>query len=82
MVREAKREVVSVAKMLKGAGWRAQPRVRIGYPLPELLREVDRTRAELLAIGARGGGGVERLLLGSIAEGILNRCRVPILLAR
>ena len=81
-VREAERDVVRVARMLRRAGWRAQPTVRIGHPLPELLREVDRTRADLLVIGARGVGGVERLLLGSIAEGALNRCRVPILLVR
>jgi nucleotide-binding universal stress UspA family protein len=82
MVRKAKRDVVIVARMLRRAGWRAQPAVRIAHPLPELLREVERTRADLLVIGARGVGGVERLLLGSVAEGVLNRCRVPILLVR
>ncbi len=51
------------------AGWRAQPAVRIADPLPELLREVERTRADLLVIRARGVGGVERLLLGRTRVG-------------
>jgi nucleotide-binding universal stress UspA family protein len=82
MVREAKRDVAIVVKMLRQTGWSAQPTVRIAHPLPEVLREVDRARADLLVIGARGVGGVDRLLLGSVAEGVVNRCRVPILLVR
>jgi nucleotide-binding universal stress UspA family protein len=54
----------------------------MAHPLPGLVREVNRVRADLLVIGARGVGGAERLLLGSIADGALNRCRVPILLVR
>jgi nucleotide-binding universal stress UspA family protein len=82
MVRKAQRDVVMVTKVLRQAGWSARPTVRIAYPLPALLSEVYRTRADLLVIGARGVGGVERLLLGSTAEGVLSRCRVPILLVR
>lgn len=82
VVREAYHDVETVAKTLKESGWVAQPIVRIGYPLPELLREVARTRARLRVVGARGIGEIERLLLGSVAEGALTRCRVPILIVR
>jgi nucleotide-binding universal stress UspA family protein len=33
-------------------------------------------------VGARGTGGITRLLLGSVAEGVLNRGRLPILVVR
>jgi nucleotide-binding universal stress UspA family protein len=82
IVREAQHDVDNVARIVERSGWKAQAVVRIGHPLPTLLREVQRTRAQLLVIGARGVGGVERLLLGSVAEGVLNRCPVPVLLAR
>ena len=54
----------------------------IGHPRPELSREVDRTRADLLIVGAWGISEVEPLLLGSVAESALNRCPLPILLVR
>jgi nucleotide-binding universal stress UspA family protein len=81
-VRGARRGVERAAAQLRTAGWRVRPVVRVGHPLPELLREVERRRADLLVIGAQGVSGVKRLLLGSVADGVLNRCRIPILLAR
>jgi len=81
-VREGERDVEVVATLLEDRGWKTWRVVRIGYPLPELLRVVDRTNADVLAIGARGVGGIEGLLLGSVAEGALNRCSAPTLLVR
>jgi nucleotide-binding universal stress UspA family protein len=43
---------------------------------------VAATRAQLLVVGARGTSGVRHLLLGSVAEGALNRCPVAVLVAR
>jgi len=78
----ARHEVARLAEGLRRSGWKVQPLVRVGHPVPGLLRVAADTRAQLLAIGARGIGGVERLLLGSVAEGVLNRARVSVLVAR
>jgi len=59
-----------------------RPLVRTGAPLAELLAAVGAARASLLVVGARGAGGVARLLLGSTAEGALARCPVPVLIVR
>jgi len=40
---------------------------------------VDGAKAHLLVVGARATSGVKRALLGSVAVGALNRCRVPVL---
>jgi nucleotide-binding universal stress UspA family protein len=37
-------------------------------------------RADLLVVGARGVTGLTHMLLGSVAEGALNRSSVPILI--
>jgi nucleotide-binding universal stress UspA family protein len=50
--------------------------------LRELIDTVHTSRAELLVVGARGTSGVRRLLLGSVAEGVLSWSPVPVLLAR
>ena len=80
--RQARREVAGAAVLLKRAGWRARGVVREGVPLAEVLREAAASRADLLVVGARGTGGLARLLLGSVAEGVLDHSPVPVLLVK
>jgi nucleotide-binding universal stress UspA family protein len=80
--RAARRTLNRAAQELKRAGWRTRTQLRTGEPLRELIDSVGRSQAELLVVGARGTSGVRHLLLGSVAEGILNRSPVPVLLAR
>jgi len=80
--RQARREVSEAAVLLKRAGWSARGVVREGVPLAEVLREAAASRADLLVVGARGTGGLARLLLGSVAEGALDRSPVPVLLVK
>ena len=79
-LRRARREAEAAALRLRQAGWRARAVVRIGTPLPELLRTVREEKARLLALGARGAGGVSRLLLGSVAHGALKQSPVAVLI--
>jgi nucleotide-binding universal stress UspA family protein len=78
----AKRDVARVAASLTRAGWTVRTSIRSGTPLDELLDAVTSTRSGTLVVGARGGGGLERLLLGSVAEGALNHSPVPVLVVR
>jgi nucleotide-binding universal stress UspA family protein len=78
----AERALETAVKQLEAAGWKVRPVVRRGPPLAELLATVEGSDADVLVVGSRGSGGVERLLLGSVAEGALNSSRVPVLVAR
>lgn len=78
----AQREVDAAARRLTQVGWKTRTGVRLGVPLPELLASVKTAGADTLVLGARGVGGVERLLLGSVAEGALTRASVPVLLVK
>jgi nucleotide-binding universal stress UspA family protein len=76
----ARRHLETARQQLARAGWRVRAEVRTGRPLEELL---DASRnADVLVVGARGVGGVERLLLGSVAEGAVSRAQVPVLVVR
>src|SRR5262245_38753509 len=81
-MRRAQREVDRVVRQLEQAEWKARGEVRLGVPIDELLRTVKATRADLLVLGARGSGGVERLLLGSVADKALRHSPVPVLIVR
>jgi nucleotide-binding universal stress UspA family protein len=67
---------------LEARGWRAEREVRNGAPLDNLLRAAVEHRADLLVVGARGVSGVERVLLGSVADRALDRSPVPVLIVR
>ena len=78
----ANKDLARAQASLTRAGWRVRTRVTAGAPLRDLLATVDSAGADLLVVGARGGSGVRHLLLGSVADGALNRCPVPVLMVR
>jgi nucleotide-binding universal stress UspA family protein len=68
--------------VLRRAGWSVRSAIRWGIPIEELLAASRASDAHVLVVGARGTGGVARMLLGSVAEGALSRSRVPVLIVR
>jgi len=47
-----------------------------------LVEEAKRWQAELIVIGTHGHSGFSRLLLGSVAEGVVRIAPIPVLLLR
>ena len=78
----ARKELDAAAEKLGRAGWATRPLVRVGVPAPELLRAVKAVQADVVVVGARGVGGLERLLLGSVAEAVLTASPVPVLVVK
>lgn len=78
----ALRDLERASKALTAKGWSVQQVVTEGAPLRDLLATVNRVGADLLVVGARGTTGLQYLLLGSVAEGALNQCPVPVLVVR
>ncbi|MGE0159793.1 MAG: universal stress protein [Gemmatimonadales bacterium] len=81
-VKIARRALLAPARALTAAGWKVEATVTTGAPLEDLLKVVGDGRAHVLAVGARGTGGVKQLLVGSVADGALDRSPVPVLIAR
>jgi len=67
------------AEQLRKAGWRVRGQVRIGAPLYELLRSADESRADALVVGATSRLSMVKGLIGSVADGAVNRSAVPVL---
>jgi nucleotide-binding universal stress UspA family protein len=81
-MRRTRREMQVVVARLTSAGWSSRMEVRSGAPLAELLDAVEQCGGDLLVVGARAARGLERALLGSVAEGALNLSPVPVLVVR
>src|SRR5258705_13676129 len=59
----------AAVRTVEKRGWRAQASVRTGVPLAEILQAGKEARADLPGLGARGTGGLARVLPGSGADG-------------
>jgi nucleotide-binding universal stress UspA family protein len=81
-IRTAKAQQERAAAKLRGRGWRVKMVVTLGEPLRELLAAAGSARAHVVVVGARGGSRVRQLLLGSVADGVLNHCPATVLVVR
>ncbi len=82
---EGERLLAAAAEAARAAGVAAEaclvetatPAERISAALVD---EAASWRADLVVLGARGRGAVERLLLGSMADGVARRATIAVLL--
>jgi nucleotide-binding universal stress UspA family protein len=74
--------LAAAVSRLKDAGWSARAELVTGAPLDQILKAAGRANADVLVLGARGVSGMERALLGSVANGALNRSPIPVLVVR
>jgi nucleotide-binding universal stress UspA family protein len=51
-------------------------------PKHGIVTQAELWRADLIAMGARGLGPIERLLLGSVSSSVIQAARIPVLIAR
>lgn len=59
-----------------------QRHVRFGDPAAEILRFVNEVSADLIVMGTHGRGGLTRAMMGSVAEQVMRRADVPVLLLK
>ncbi len=76
---EAQRSLSKLAAGLRERGIDVQEVVREGYPASVIEEEAERHRVELIVIGSHGHSGLKHLLLGSIAERVVQRAPCPVL---
>lgn len=51
----------------------AAERIRVGYPVEEILAEIGERKADLAVLATHGLGGFERFLIGSVTAEVLRR---------
>lgn len=82
-VREAATGALSeIAGRLRQDGVSATAVVREGEVVGELMASIEEHDADLVVMTTHGAGGFRRWWLGSVADSLLRKSRVPILLVR
>ncbi|MGE5850097.1 MAG: universal stress protein [Candidatus Methylomirabilota bacterium] len=82
VVEEAERYLADVEHRLAGRGIRVSNVVRYGRAAEEILDHARTSDIDLIAMSTHGRSGIERVLLGSVAERVLREAPVPVFLRR
>lgn len=56
--------------------------VEYGHPATEIRSYVESTGVDLVVVGTHGRSGIERYLLGSVAEKLVRTAPVPVMTVR
>jgi nucleotide-binding universal stress UspA family protein len=76
---EAEQNLQRYAEPLRAQGLAVDVIVREGYPATVIEQEALDQHADLIVIGTRGLSGLKHLLLGSIAERVVQKAPCPVL---
>ncbi|WP_018111202.1 universal stress protein [Thermus igniterrae] len=80
-LRKAGEETIAKALALaQERGVEATGEVKEGVPIPTIVEAAK--GFDLLVMGTHGRTGLDKLLLGSVTEGVLHRVGVPVLVVR
>ena len=74
-----KAQLREMVDQLKDAGVDAAAFMKEAPVVAGIMEFADHHDADIIAVGSHGHGAITRLLLGSIAEGVVRQSKVPVL---
>ncbi|MFB6071077.1 MAG: universal stress protein [Halanaeroarchaeum sp.] len=80
--REGETALESVSAVAAERDVPVEPVTLDGSPAREIVRYAEREDCDLIVMGTHGRGGIDRLLLGSVAERVVRSASVPVLTVR
>ena len=63
-------------------GWTLRTDVRVGHAAEQIAVAAEEARADLIVMGSHGHSAFGSVVLGSVASGVIARCKTPVLLIR
>jgi nucleotide-binding universal stress UspA family protein len=80
--KEARELVERVAKGLRSAGFKVETAVDLGDPRERIIDSAAECHADLIVVGSRGRTGLQRFLLGSVAEFVARHAKCSVEIVR
>ena len=81
-LKEAKASVAATAKVLQAAGFAVKTRVVEADPRTAVLDISEESGVNLIVLGSHGRRGLQKFLLGSVAESVARHARCSVLIVR
>ena len=67
---------------LAASGVAAETLLKVGNPVEEIITAAQDGHFDVILVGIRGMGAVERFLIGSVADRLVRHATVPVLVVR
>ncbi len=77
--KEAEQQLATPSQQIRKHDVEVEALVREGYPATIIIEEAESHHADLIVIGTHGHTGLKHLLLGSIAERVVQKAPCPVL---
>lgn len=79
---EAAKELADIKNELKDCGFKITSGIKFGVPLKEILKAEQKEDISIIIIGSHGKSNVEEMLLGSVSEKVVRKCKKPVLVVK
>ena len=79
---EAEREMEEIEGKLKDWGFKVSSSVTFGIPIKEILSAEKKEDISFIVIGSHGKSDLEEMLLGSVSDNIIRKCKKPVLVVK
>ncbi|HWQ20851.1 MAG TPA: universal stress protein [Methanotrichaceae archaeon] len=80
VLRSGRTAVGRVEEMARNSGVPSESAVVEGYPAEEIIEAAKNRTADLIVMGSMGKTGLDRFLLGSVAEKVVKNSRTSVLI--
>jgi len=78
----AREDFIPMVDEAKAAGIDVSADVMIGMPAETILQQIADLDVSMLIMGSHGKTGLSRLLMGSVAEAVVRKAAVPVLIVK
>jgi nucleotide-binding universal stress UspA family protein len=79
---EPKARLEHIAATLRVRGLTVETEALVGPLAATILEQAEKHRSDVIVMGTHGRKGIQRLLLGSVAEDVLRRAHIPVVTIR
>ena len=76
---ELQQQVHAAEQKLQGSGLKVEGTLALGTPAHELIKLANKLKAACIVVGTQERSGIERLLLGSVAETVIRKSDHPVI---
>lgn len=78
----AQRELDKIVGKLRDSGLKAKSHLKVGSPFLEILHTAQAEGTDLIVLGTHGRTGLVHVLMGSVAERVVQKAPCPVLTIR
>ena len=79
---EAKKAINFVEDAGRAAGIEVEPVILEGHPADKILEFSEQESVDLIVMGTLGRTGLDRFLLGSVAEKVIRHSKIPVMVVK